>query len=65
VKDAEDQVKIIRENLCIAQSRQKLYTDRHRRELHFKVGDHVYLKVPPFKGTRRFRVKDRNGGLSI
>jgi hypothetical protein len=59
VKDAEDQVKIIRENLCIAQSRQKIYADHRRRELHFKVGDHVYLKVSPFKGTRHFRVKGK------
>jgi hypothetical protein len=49
VKDAEDQVKIIRENLRIAQSRQKTYANRRHRELHFKVGDHVYLKVSPFK----------------
>jgi hypothetical protein len=59
VKDAEDQVKIICENLRIAQSRQKLYADRRRRELHFKVGDYVYLKVSPFKGTRRFQVKGK------
>jgi hypothetical protein len=59
VKDAEDQVKIICENLRIAQSRQKTYADRRRRELHFKVGDHVYLKVSPLKGTRRFQVKGK------
>jgi hypothetical protein len=59
VKDAEDQVKIIHENLRIAQSRQKIYADRCHRELHFKVGDHVYLKVSPFKGTRHFQVKGK------
>jgi len=59
VKDAEDQVKIIRENLRIAQSRQKTYADRRRRHLHFKVGDYVYLKVSPFKGTRRFQVRGK------
>ena len=59
VKDAEDQVKIIRENLRIAQSRQKTYIDRRRRELHLKVGDYVYLKVSPFKGTRRFQVRGK------
>jgi hypothetical protein len=59
VKDAEDQVKIIRKNLCIAQSRQKIYIDRRRCEVHFKIGDHVYLKVSPFKGTHRFRVKSK------
>jgi hypothetical protein len=59
VKDAEDQVKIIRKNLRIAQSHQQTYADRRCRELHFKVGDHVYLKVSPFKGTRRFQVKGK------
>ena len=32
VKDAEEQVRIIRENLRIAQSRQKTYADRRRRD---------------------------------
>jgi hypothetical protein len=59
VKDAEDQVKIIRENLRIAQSHQKTCADHRRRELHFKVGDHVYLKVSPFKGTRHFQVRGK------
>jgi len=59
VKDAEDQVKIIRENLRIAQSRQKTYADHRRRDLHFKVGDYVYFKVSPFKGTRRFQVRGK------
>ena len=43
----------------MAQSRQKYYADRRRRELCFKVGDHVYLKVTPFKGTQRFREKGK------
>ena len=52
-------MKIIRENLRIAQSRQKTYADRRRCELHFKVSDYVYLKVSPFKGNRHFRVKGK------
>jgi hypothetical protein len=52
VKDTKDQVKIILENLRIAQSRQKIYADRHRREVHFKVGDHVYLKVCDTLGVK-------------
>ena len=59
VKDAEEQVRIIRENLRIAQSRQKTYADRRRRELHLKVGNYVYLKVSPFKGTHRFQVRGK------
>jgi hypothetical protein len=30
-----------------------------RRDLSFEIGDFVYLKVSPMKGTRRFRVKDK------
>jgi len=59
VRDAEEQVRIIRENLRIAQSRQKIYADRRRHELHLKVGDYVYLKVSPFYGTRRFQVRGK------
>jgi hypothetical protein len=37
--EAEKQVCMVRENLCVTQSRQKSYTDHRRRELSFKVGD--------------------------
>jgi ribosomal protein L21E len=40
---------MIRENLRIAQSRQKSYADTRRRLLEFKEGDHVYLKVSPIQ----------------
>jgi hypothetical protein len=48
---------MIRENLRIAQSRQKSYADNIRRLLEFKEGDHVYLKVSPTRGMRRFKGK--------
>ncbi|WVZ85933.1 hypothetical protein U9M48_032790, partial [Paspalum notatum var. saurae] len=35
------------------------YADRRRRELSFEVGDLVYLKVSPIRGTRRFQVKGK------
>jgi hypothetical protein len=50
---------MIRENLKIAQSRQKSYADKRRRDLSFKVGDFVYLKVSPMRGTHRFKVKGK------
>src|SRR6266540_700674 len=59
VMEAEAQVKQIHEHLRAAQSRQKSYVDRRRRELVFEVGDFVYLKVTPFKGTQRFRIKGK------
>jgi hypothetical protein len=53
----EKQVQIVRENLKIAQSRQKSYGDNRRREFIFGVGDFVYLKVSPMRGIKRFKVK--------
>ncbi|WVZ63764.1 hypothetical protein U9M48_013371 [Paspalum notatum var. saurae] len=47
IQDAEQQLRIVRENLRVAQSRQRSYADVRRRDLSFKVDDHVYLKVSP------------------
>jgi transposase InsO family protein len=41
ILQAKKQVRMVRENLRIAQSKQKSYTDHRRRELSFKVGDFV------------------------
>jgi hypothetical protein len=59
LKDAERQVQMIRENMRIAQSCQKSYADKRRRDLSFKVGDFIYLKVSPMRGTRMFKVKGK------
>jgi hypothetical protein len=59
IKEAERQVQIIRENLKIAQSRQKSYADGKRRDVSFQEGDYVYLKVSPIRGLRRFKVKGK------
>ncbi|WVZ59631.1 hypothetical protein U9M48_009745 [Paspalum notatum var. saurae] len=59
IEDAERQVRMIRENLRIAQTRQKSYADNRRRDLEFTVGDYVYLKVSPIRGLRRFKVKGK------
>jgi hypothetical protein len=50
---------MVRENLHVAQSRQKRYIDHRRRELSFEVGDFVYLKVSPIRGLRRFKVRGK------
>jgi hypothetical protein len=49
----------VRENLKVAQSRQKSYADRRRRDFSFEVGDFVYLKVSPMRGLRRFKVRGK------
>jgi hypothetical protein len=59
VTEAEEKVKQIQENILATQSRQKSYTDKRRSPLKFKVGDHVYLRVSPMKGVRRFDIKGK------
>jgi hypothetical protein len=57
--EAEKQVHTVRENLRVAQSRQKSYADHRRRELSFEVGDFVYLKVSLMSGLRHFKVRGK------
>jgi hypothetical protein len=57
LKDAEKQVQLVHESLKVAQSRQKSYADKRRRDLSFEIGDFVYLRVSPMRGIRRYRVK--------
>jgi hypothetical protein len=61
VRDVEEKVQVIRENLKMAQMRQKSYYDKGTTPRHFEVGDYVYLKVSPTKGVQRFSV---NGKLA-
>jgi hypothetical protein len=57
LQEVEKQVCMVRENLRVAQSRQKSYADHRRRELSIGVGDFVYLKVSPMRGLRHFKVR--------
>jgi hypothetical protein len=59
LQEAEKQVRMVKENLRVAQSRQKSYADHRRRELSFEVGDFVYLKVSPMRGLRCFKVQGK------
>jgi hypothetical protein len=57
--EAEKQVCMVRENLRVAQSRQKSYTDQRRRELSFEIRDFVYLKMSPMRSLRRFKIRGK------
>lgn len=59
IKVAEEKVRLIKDRLKAAQARQKSYADTRQRELTFDIGDHVYLKVSPLRGTKRFKVKGK------
>jgi hypothetical protein len=50
---------MVRENLRVAQSRQKSYADHRRRELSFEVGDFVYLKVSPMRRLHHFKIRGK------
>ena len=49
-----DKIQIVRDRLKTTRDKQKSYADKHRRDLQFKVGDRVFLKVSPWKGVLRF-----------
>jgi hypothetical protein len=57
--EAERQVQMVRENLKLAQSRQKSYADNRRGELRFHVGDYVYLKVSPIRELSHFKIRGK------
>jgi hypothetical protein len=57
--EVEENIRKVRENLKIVQSRQRSYADTRRRDLSFEVGDYVYLKVSPIRGIKRFGVKGK------
>jgi hypothetical protein len=57
--EAEENIRMVRENLKAAQSRQGSYADTRRRELSFEIGEYVYLKVSPIRGIKRFGVKGK------
>ncbi len=59
IKEAEEKVRLIRDRLKVAQSRQKSYADTRRRNLELKEGDYVYLKVSLMRGMKRFKVKGK------
>jgi len=59
VDEAKEKVKQVKIALEAARDRYKAYADDHRRHVEYKVGEYVYLKVTPFKGTQRFQEKGK------
>ena len=45
--------------MLTSQSRQKSYSDQKRRRVEFQVGDHVFLRVSPLRGVKRFGVRGK------
>jgi hypothetical protein len=78
LKEMEQQVTQIKQNLKVAQNRQKSYVDQKRTPREFKMGDHVYLIIKPRRSSLKmgscaklaprycgpFEVLDRVGPLA-
>jgi hypothetical protein len=59
IQEVEEKVKLIKDRLKIAQSRQKSYADSKHREIIYEVGDRAYLRVSPLCGVKRFGIKGK------
>jgi hypothetical protein len=59
INEAEATVRRIQDNLRVVKSHQESYANKRRRNLEFVVGDHVYLKVSPMRGMKRFGWKGK------
>ena len=55
----DQKVKLIRDRLRVAQSRQKSYADSKRKEVVYEIRDRVYLRVSPLRGVKRFGLKGK------
>ena len=57
IQHAEEQVRVIRENLKTAQSCQKSQYDRHHKDMVYQPGEKAYLRVSLLNGAHRFEIK--------
>ncbi|GJR46783.1 putative reverse transcriptase domain-containing protein [Tanacetum coccineum] len=59
IQETTEKISQIKDRLKVARDRQKSYADKRRKPLEFSVGDHVLLKVLPWKGVIRFGNKGK------
>jgi hypothetical protein len=57
VEQVEATFSRIQDNLRASKSRQESYANKRFRPLVFEDGDHVYIRVSPMKGVKRFGMK--------
>ncbi|GJZ30071.1 putative nucleotidyltransferase, ribonuclease H [Tanacetum coccineum] len=59
IERTNERVAVARNKLRKPELRQRVHADRHRRALEFQPGEHVFLKVSPTRGVRRFGIKGK------
>ncbi|GKE83250.1 hypothetical protein Tco_1553250, partial [Tanacetum coccineum] len=62
IQETTEKIMRIKERLKTARDRQKSYAHKRRKPLEFSVGEHVLLKVSPWKGVVR---SGRKGKLAL
>ncbi|XP_073120089.1 uncharacterized protein [Henckelia pumila] len=60
-----DAVELIRLRIKAAQDQQASYANSHRRPLNFEVGEHVFLRVSPFRKVMRIGLKGKLSPMFI
>ena len=51
VEESQEILKLLKDNLQVAQNQQKQYAYKHREERTFQVDDLVHLRLKPYKKT--------------
>ena len=59
VQETISKIDVIKSRLKATQDRQKSYYDKHRKEMEYKVGDKVFLRVSPWRRVMRFGQKGK------
>ncbi|GJY66408.1 putative reverse transcriptase domain-containing protein [Tanacetum coccineum] len=59
VQETTEKISPIKDRLKVMRDHQKSYVGKRRKTLEFSVGDHVLLKVSPWKGVVRFGKKGK------
>jgi hypothetical protein len=59
IEEAEATVRRIQDNLRATKSHQETYANIRHQPLEFEIGYHIYLRVSPMKGAKRFGMKGK------
>ena len=58
IKESEVKVKLTRERLKIAQSREKSYADSKHKDVTYEIGGRAYLRVSPLRGVKLLELRE-------
>ena len=59
MQQTKEKIELIRKRLDAAQNKQRKYADQARKDMDYHEGEHVLLKISPWKGLTRFGNKGK------